>query len=852
MSIHTYTETETNAESRDDTASYVSPFSGLVQLAEARDEEADAKSTAATGYATGESPFDAFYAAESPFQAEEFDESAAAETALAEFLESLHDEEFTETLDQLLNEGAAKVLADEQQWQSPPTPTETQESLQEWTAPLATEWEKAMDGYAAGLENADPIGMSEEQFEQLLESLETRAAFATEGFENFFGTLIRKARNTVRSAVRFAKNPVKGVLDIAEQGWNVVEGGVTAIGKHLIGPLLKKLKRAGLALLKGVVKKLVRPLTKLLPVSVRPLIPILVQRLGAGEAAETSWEFIEDETSWEFPVGETGPAANEFEGEPVPGAAEELTEAFDTRLAALLVAPESEADSRDEIAARDESPAGDESAAFEFAYESDGGESEDDPIGELDDARARLAYQLADYTGTEAPIAQIRQFVPAVLAIRPLLKLGLTLTGARSKLIDLIADPLANLIKNMVGADAMATITQAVGQEPSRMIARAAVGLGFNALGLEAPQDHRQIVAGEALASAVEATVLRVADELTESAVADPLQVSAAVQRAFAEAAAAYLPDRLLRTDLPERETSDEGGFWVMMPRAVRPRYRFRRYTRVFPVTIPRQIARAMTWSDGGTLESYLLDRGVEKWPVHTEVDLYETMPGTLAGHLTRDETLPAQENPNAEDFQPLTAQAATLLLRQPALGRNRGRPVTRPQVFRPQPGQRYFRIRTAGLPARRTRRPRRVITIRWDPVGSRLRVVIRLSERRARELERLLRRTSPSGQRNLPAALIALWDIVLPRLRLRLARRLLTARVVGTPAAAARLAGALTAATGTGIGTFLTQRGAQLTAAAGDRAEGVTIIVTFTGLARDATRTPTPVVTVIPGWRHD
>ncbi len=122
-----------------------------------------------------------------------------------------------------------------------------------------------------------------------------------------------------------------------------------------------------------------------------------------------------------------------------------------------------------------------------------------------------------------------------------------------------------------------------------------------------------------------------------------------------------------------------------MMPRSNRPRYRFRKYTRVFAVPIPRQVARAVRWSDGGTLESYLLDRGVQEWPVQAEIDLYETMPGTLPGHFTRDETLPADERPSDDEYQPLTTRTAGVLLGEPALGRGR-RPGVRAGSYRPGP----------------------------------------------------------------------------------------------------------------------------------------------------------------------
>ncbi|WP_435293324.1 hypothetical protein [Streptosporangium sp. G11] len=248
------------------------------------------------------------------------------------------------------------------------------------------------------------------------------------------------------------------------------------------------------------------------------------------------------------------------------------------------------------------------------------------PIGSpISTMPARLVQQLTDLPTGTPPATEIEQFIPAALAARPLIKLGISLIG-RDKIVRFIANRIARLIKGLVGADA------------ARTISRPIVDVGLRTLGFEVPADQERALAGEALASTVESTVLRLL-ELPPSAFEDELQLDAALQEAFAEAAAAYLPDQLLRPDLPERETAGEGGVWVLMPRAARPRFRFRRYTRTFLVPVSRQLARCVPWSDGGTLETYLLDRGVERWPVQTEIDLYEALPGTHLGHFTQDET---------------------------------------------------------------------------------------------------------------------------------------------------------------------------------------------------------------------
>ncbi len=137
-----------------------------------------------------------------------------------------------------------------------------------------------------------------------------------------------------------------------------------------------------------------------------------MKKLGIGEAADDE---SDEATSDEM------------------GVAGEMAHEFDNQLLSLYLASDSE-------------DIGDEE--FDESYDQEQGP---DPVAELDDARARLATQLSEHTSSEPPVAEIEQFVPAVLAIRPLIKLGLTVTGAREKLINLIATPLAKLIKDMIG-----------------------------------------------------------------------------------------------------------------------------------------------------------------------------------------------------------------------------------------------------------------------------------------------------------------------------------------------------------------------------------------------------------------
>ena len=412
--------------------------------------------------------------------------------------------------------------------------------------------------------------------------------WALEGFDQFLGGLLDKAKKAVSGAVNLAKK------------------GIAFAGKFLpVGILLGRLK----GMVRPLLRRVLQAALNKLPERVRPIARTLAARLGLSESEEAS------------------------ESEETEDGTLRLAEDFDLEVAALLMAPDAPGPAQAEA-------------------EVDGTREGPDPVGELDTAREQLAERLTSLPAGADPAPEIEQFIPAVLAARPLIKMGISLIG-RDRVVRFIADRIAGLIKGMVGADA------------ARQLSGPIVDVGLRLLGFEVANSSRDALVGEALASTVEGTVLRLL-ELPAETFADELQLDSAVQQAFAEAAAAYIPDRFLRADLPERETAGEGGIWILLPRAVRPRYRQRRYTRVYTIPVSRQLARAIPWSDGGTLEAYLLDRGAQRWPVHAEVDLHEAVPGTHLGHLGLAEHEGQPEQGGSEDFQPLTPEVAGLLLGEP------------------------------------------------------------------------------------------------------------------------------------------------------------------------------------------
>ena len=727
------------------------------------------------------------------------DEAQEWQDAAQELLTELEDEDFTDSLEALVDEAAARHTVDLTSWSTSPAPAEARAMLEAWIEPLASEAERSLDALSEQLSGIDLATVSEAELEDMLDRAGEVPVMGNEVFEQFLGGLIRKAKSFAKGAV------------------NVVKKGIAAVGKILpIGILLNRLKGLVRSLLRGVLRTAISRL----PSGVQPIARTVAAKLGIGEAEATA------------PVNgqETSSPAT-------------LAEAFDAQLAGLLSSDAGEAETEDEAEVEAEA---DRSA---------------DAQRELDDSRARLAEQLADLGPGEPAAPAVQQFLPVLLAARPLIRMAIGVIG-RDRVINFVSDKIALLIQGLVGRDA------------ARQLARPLVDLGFKALGFEAPP--APTLAGEALAATVEGTMERLM-ELPAEAFADELQLESALQSAFAEAAAAAIPDRFLREDLPEREVAaGGGGVWVLMPRAARPHYRYRRYSRVFVVPITRQVARAVPWTDGGTLETYLLDRGVRSWPAPAEIRVYETLPGAELGHLAQGEAGETPSGPvseHAQDFQPLTPEIAGLLVGEPGLGRRTSlarrwasypafhgghhprRPMSPATHHRPVPGRRYVHVRPVAGPAGlhpRVRRPRRRVGFALVLSGSspQVRVRLRLSERQGQELAAKLA-PAASGKPDPAAALAMLKEMYSTTLPGRIVNRLIRRGLEPDATKAAAVADQVVAGVTSALSIALQQRPHLIASAVQDPADGITVTITFRGVTKESlgNRLPAGTVEVTPGW---
>lgn len=580
-----------------------------------------------------------------------------------------------------------------------------------------------------------------------------------------------------------------GLVSKVKSGFAKVKSAAAAVARTGLGVLGSI---TGLGQLTGILKKLVGPLVKRVLNAARNRLPASLQGPATALAAKL--------------------------GIRVPETGREVAEDFDRQYAQALTVTD-EAAAEELLAAADDA----------------GRAAGEDPVAGLDAARARLAAELAEATPGEAPVAPVEQFVPAVTAAMPLVRTAVRLIG-RDRVKRLLAEPLA------------AFIAPFVGHQAARSLAPPIADTGMKLLRLE--HEEAAVLGAEALVSTLEETVRQVLSLPAES-LADDVRVAAEVQEAFAEAAARYLPPRVLRADLGEDEAEPEAGGWIMMPRGPRPRYRYRAYTHPYRVLLSRPTARAIVVSGEETLEERLLDDGVAAWPAEVEVQLFEAMTGTRRGHLAAADEEDGTLSP--DEFGELTPQVAGALLQRPALGAHGSRAAGARAGVVAAPGQRLFRVVVPGRPghARRVRR----LAVRVDLSGPapRLRMHLRIGERMAHSLAAQLDRRAHTQ------VVAAVRRLLGPPVRDWLARRLGRSRALNAPRPMPperrrALAEALAEGMITALAKELPAAGPTLAGAAQDPAAGLTLTFTFPFASRDALAagTPgTPVLAIRPGLRH-
>ncbi len=718
------------------------------------------------------------------------------------------DEDFTEALEAVADEAAARHLAAVGTWSSGQEGMELSAAQAEaWVSSLAARADGLLEELETTFADRPVESLGEGEIDSFLPA-GGQVASPVDARELFLSALVKKVGKVVKGVAKVVGKGLKAVSRL------VPLGKLFGILRKLVRPLLERV--------------LARAIGKL-PPALRPVATSLASRLAGRSAGSTSSPAASS-ASASAPVvtapadgagqpadGAADTAPQAAVGSESPWSAEALADEMDASLAELLVSSDPMA--ADRLVAELESQTPTTTGAV-------------GPYEALDDARGRLASAFSQAEPGRPPTAELEEFIPVVMAAMPLVKLGVKVVG-RQRVVGFLAKALASLVQGMIGPQAA--------DQLSRHIADA----GLRLLGLETGQPDGALGA-EALVAATEDT-LREVLSLPPASLDNELLMEAAVQEAFTSAAVRHFPAAVLRADLGDAEPS--GGFWVLGPRAVRPHYRYKTWTVVQPLRLTRSEARAVVLDDGETLEERMLEAGVHSWPAEAEARFFELLPGGEAGHLaafeTEDEGVSFAEA--ALEFDRLSP-ARPLPFPHPRTPAGRG---GRPGHRHGPAGTRVVRITVRG---RRLRR-RRHLSLRFDlsSAAPQLRVHLHLGERVSHELVEHLGKQDMTQVVGVVRRLVG--EPARAALADRLRRSLQRQGTTMTAEAATTMAGAVAEAVSRVVASTLPGSAQDLATAARDPRSGVTLTFSFAFADRAAVTgpgVPEPALTVRPGVHRD
>ena len=623
---------------------------------------------------------------------------------------------------------------------------------------------------------------------------------------------------------------------LAKKAVKMAKKGVSAAAKLGLGPILNKLK----ALIKPLLQRVIQTAIGKLPSQLQPIARKLAEQLPFLKELEDSYESV-PETAVTFEIAEI-----QYE--------------FNQHVANILFA-HSEVEQDLEV------------AKVLTGQQVTGSY----PVAELDRARGRFVENLQRLKEGEDPTPHIENFVPAIL---PALRIGIRLIG-RKKVVNFLANLLGKLIRKFVGPQHAPALSQAI------------VDAGLRLIQLEATPEDESIAGASAVAATVEDTMRRVA-ALPDYVLDDQELLEGFALEAFEQAAATNLPPVLPEETYRKRPDLGEArklrGTWIMMPRGRQKRYK--KFSREIPIRLTPHKVSALETFEGIPVEEFLEEQlGVAPGEeVEAFVHLYEAIPGTRLSHIARqEENILRLGAANGHDqLHPLTQEAATLLLGEPALGRDADpRYASDPRTT--TVGQRFYYLEIPGKrplmipgPAGRAkgRRPTQVRLILHFPKNE-IRVYLFLSEIRAQEIAVKLRQHAHMGavttrlrgliERGLRSALRGSFgrlkivhEAVTPDQWLGALRRLpsLVPQV---------LLGRMTEWVVKGISDNLKKRSEEFIKAAEDTADGVTLVITLEnppafpqlsqalkgkGFSLASLKlpdgAPTVKIKIIPGYTHE
>jgi hypothetical protein len=626
--------------------------------------------------------------AETPFARDSenaHSESYESAEFINEVLAELEDESFTVSVSEMAYEAQAVVQAEGSGTliANELSGIDQRRRYEQHFALLVAEAERMHSAVAEGFSNLDVSNSSEAELEAMVHRFVPQLSVPfSPAQEQFFGKLVRKVGKAVSGVVRFVKK------------------GVAAVGRTVIGPLLKRLG----ALVRPLIQRVVQFAIGKLPEAVRPIAQNLAKKLfGGAKGGAPEQASLEPQA----PLA-SAPTAEAIQLE------------YNLRVAeALLVSPADEQEHEQFFSAVS-------------ASESEG----EDVAAKLHEATHQLAMQLAELKEGEDPRPAIQQFLPAALmALQPIIKTVIGIIG-RDKVVGFLANLLAKLVSRWIG------------EEPARALAKPLVSVGLGLLGFEQAQNEEpRKIAGQVLAQTLQETVLSLVQQSPE-ALEQPEMLQALTMEAFEAAVASNFPPETLKEEL--REVAQEaGGRWTLYPGGGRRRY-YKKFSQVFDVMLdPGALRRAKTFGSASVSEWLQATTGVDvSKKVKARVHVYELTMGSRLVDIARLEKgvngLGSYYWSAWGRLMPLTPENAAELLPKGASGLGKAvAPAFLQGPYLVAPGQRFFFIEFPGQvstvkPPSSTANDVGVII---NLIRGAITVKIRLSEKTAQEIATYLRR---------------------------------------------------------------------------------------------------------------
>lgn len=551
-----------------------------------------------------------------------------------QFLGELNDTEFSDTVYELASEIEDRWL--------PKISNESAmgdhftpfatQQAREYITPLLMETETMIERVSQHFSGNNLADHTEKEIESFFAELEFNHENFSPAQEQFFGKIFNKVKSVVKKGVDLAKK------------------GISVIGKILpVNIILNKLK----GLIKPLLDKVLKFAIGKLPKNLQPHAQALAKKFLKLEASTPS------ETSELYASGELDGIQTEFDG----------------RVAQLLfTSDETESD-----AIVSEYETSDEVIEKEFAYEAGGL-----TLPSLDAARQQFINELKSLPPGESPAPAIERFLPAaILVLQPIIKMALSVIG-RQKVINFLAGLLAKLVGKYVP------------ENVAKPLAASIIDVGMSAIGFEMNEANKNDLAYEAIANIVQETVQNMGN-LDEATVQDQEALTLELLEAFEKAAANNFPPRYIKEQL---RPSIQPGVWVLKPRKG-PKHMYKKFTKVFSITIDPQSAQAVKSFRDLPLANFLKDKlSLDPTkPIQAKVHLFESIPGTKLSKINKYENV-SGFNPSQPfawvQLHPLTQQAASVLLKEPALGKDLPKKFTAKR-HRTNVGQRFYYLEISG-----------------------------------------------------------------------------------------------------------------------------------------------------------